>query len=163
MPKKLEVLVKFSHGPDGFFLKWFMTYFGIPNLPGWGTIGFSFWLLEWFVQPLGEQGHTRRDRVPRVAPCAAVLSLVPDQSAGGPRGPPRQGDFGTPSRAGDSRRRPASQLVGVAGRTRRCSRRRGQVGFPRVIAKSAPAVAELGRLPKWRSDGQIKLPPKIRK
>ncbi len=32
-----------------------MTYFGIPNLPGWGTIGFSFWLLEWFVQPLGDE------------------------------------------------------------------------------------------------------------
>src|SRR5439155_5157227 len=30
-------------------------------------------------------------------------------------------------------------------RTRRCSRRRGHVGFPRFIAHSAPAAAELGR------------------
>src|SRR5262249_42291161 len=34
---------------------------------------------------------------------------------------------------------------GRSGRTRRCSRRRGHVGFPRFIALAAPAAAELGR------------------
>jgi hypothetical protein len=34
--------------------------------------------------------------------------------------------------------------VRLSRRTRRCSRRRGHDGFPRVIALAAPAAAELG-------------------